>query len=246
MEIQSTPSWAFQVAEHLDFGNLFTPVLPRGLSLHDQTVSDVRASYFTASPQMAQHGFDGNLAMALVPYRPCWVVGLLALLASFRSEPPVSQNQIENQLVHQSPMDTEEIPAKKCLIALLDAVSDSSDAAGDDAVSARLDPAPLSSTAATPLPPRPRGSISLPKAVSRKEPSKPLNVQATHRSPRLSKPEGFRHQQLVNRTPPKKRKLLAAEQSSPTHSAFSLDAPPKPTDEMPAPVPLQVLQDWGV
>jgi hypothetical protein len=158
---------------------LFTPVLPRGLNLHDQIVSNVRARYFAASPQMAHHGSDENLAMVLVPYRPCWVVGLLPLLASFRSKPHVSQNQIENQVVHRSPMDTEEIPAKKCLIALLDADFDSSNAAGDDVVSARLDPAPLSSAAAIALPPRLRGSISLPKAVSRKKPSKPLNVQAT-------------------------------------------------------------------
>jgi hypothetical protein len=105
-------------------------------------------------------------------------------------------------------------------------------------VSVRLDPAPLFSVAATALPSRPHGSISLPKIVSLKKPSKPLNVQATRRSPRLSNPEGFRHEQLVTRTPPKKRKLLFAKQSSPTHSAFSLDAPPKPTVETPTPLPL--------
>jgi hypothetical protein len=83
----------------------------------------------------------------------------------------------------------------------------------------------------------------LPKAMSRKKPSKPLNVQATRHCPRLSNPEGFQHEQLVNKTPPKKRKLLSAEQSSSTQPAFSLDAPPKPIDKTPAPVPLQVLQD---
>jgi hypothetical protein len=249
MEVQSTPSWAFKVAEHLAFGNLFTPILPRGLSLHDQTVSVVGATNIVATTQMAHHGSEENLAMALVPYRPCWAVGHLALLASFRSEPPASQSQIEDQVVHQSPMDTEEIPAKKCLISILDVVSVSSDAAGlssppgDDAVSAWLDPATLSSAAATARPPRPRGSISLPKAMSRKKPSKPLNVQATRHCPRLSNPEGFQHEQLVNKTPPKKRKLLSAEQSSSTQPAFSLDAPPKPIDKTPAPVPLQVLQD---
>jgi hypothetical protein len=43
------PSWDFQVAEHLAIGSLFTPVLPRGLNPHDQTVSYVSASYLAAS-----------------------------------------------------------------------------------------------------------------------------------------------------------------------------------------------------
>jgi hypothetical protein len=73
--------------------------------------------------------------------------------------------------------------------------------------------------------------------VSRKFPRKPLVTQATRRSNRLQTPEGFKHIQ-IDKTPTKKRKVVAP--------ALSLDQPPKPSEEIPAPVPLETLQEWGL
>jgi hypothetical protein len=73
--------------------------------------------------------------------------------------------------------------------------------------------------------------------VSRKFPRKPLVTQATRRSNRLQTPEGLKHIQL-DKTPRKKRKAVAP--------ALSLDQPPKPSEEISAPVPLETLQEWGL
>ena len=89
------------------------------------------------------------------------------------------------------------------------------------------------------LPPRATGKVSLPTLVSKTKPNKPLSTTASRRHPRLHTPEGFHHVQLES-TPRKRRRL-------PTSTDFSLDAPPKPTDVvLPAPVPLEILQGWGL
>jgi len=93
------------------------------------------------------------------------------------------------------------------------------------------------------LPPRPVGKLSLPYVISKSKAKKPLTIVGSRRSPRLHTPVGFNHVQLDS-TPRKHRR---AQPEGSSHVVPSLDAPPKPTnDQIPAPVPLEILQGRGL
>jgi hypothetical protein len=61
----------------------------------------------------------------------------------------------------------------------------------------------------------------------------------TRRSLRLNNLDAFKHVQLDDVTR-KKRKTVKVP------ALHSLDAPPKPTDAVPAPVPVETLQEWAI
>jgi hypothetical protein len=82
--------------------------------------------------------------------------------------------------------------------------------------------------------------MSLPKAVSRKKANNPLVTTAIRRSSRLNNMDGYKHVQLED-TPRKKRKVVTAPVS------HSLEPPPpKPSEGIPPPVPMETLQSWAI
>jgi len=114
-------------------------------------------------------------------------------------------------------------PPKKCLTPLLDAVATAASAA--------------------PLPLKHTGKVSLPEVVSKSKLNKSLTIATSRRSPRLNRTEGFLHVQLAG-SPNKRRKcqVVVVPTAGP-----SCDNPPKPSDEAPpAPVPLEIMQSWGL
>jgi hypothetical protein len=85
-----------------------------------------------------------------------------------------------------------------------------------------------------------RRTLSLPRTVSKRSSRKPLVTQGCRRSSRLNISEGFKHSQLPDKTPRKKRKVLDSA------ALHLLDNPPRPSDIVPAPVPIETLQQWGL
>ena len=186
--------------------------------------------------------------MAIVPFQPSLHVVLIQLWASAQQLAVVDDNDLrshdfnatqptlplpEAQDSYDNAMDITDattllddfdphVKAKKCLSPLMDAVV---------------------TTAGPSLPPRPAGKVSLPTMVSKAKSNKPLSSLNIRRSPRLNSLEGFQHTQLDG-TPRKRRRQQVTAASV---KGLSIDEPPKPTDDlMPAPVPLDILQGWGL
>ncbi|CAN6328775.1 unnamed protein product [Urochloa humidicola] len=102
------------------------------------------------------------------------------------------------------------------------------------------------------LPPRPPKSvISLPSIVSQNSEAVPLVSSTVRRSPRLNKSaDGYKHCQLVN-TPRKKRKNIrgkdvASSGQTEAEKVQVLDTLPVTQAEVDGPIPMEVLQDWGI
>ena len=119
------------------------------------------------------------------------------------------------------------VKAKKCLSSLMDAVV---------------------TTAGPSLPPSLARKVCLPTVVSRAKSNKPLSSVNIRRSPRLNNSQdGFQHTQLEGTPRKRRRQQVTPAGAGDILPKLSLDDPPKPTDElMPAPVPLDILQSWGL
>jgi len=116
--------------------------------------------------------------------------------------------------------DSDQVHAMKCLSTLFDS------AAG--------------------IPPRhPDKHMSLPKKTSKGR--KPLVTMPSKKSPRLNSQEGFLHISLDN-LPRKRSRSSAALNCLGLDAVFthSLDAPPSKISGVPAPIPLQSLQNWVI
>jgi hypothetical protein len=85
-----------------------------------------------------------------------------------------------------------------------------------------------------------RRALSLPKTVFKRNSRKPLVTQGYRRSSRLNNFEGFKHFQLPDKTPRKKRKVLDST------AIHLLDNRPRPSEIVPAPVRIETLQQWGL
>jgi hypothetical protein len=84
-----------------------------------------------------------------------------------------------------------EVPAEQSLEPLLDSPLQGGASSGTSSVSQQT-----------------RKALSLPKTVSKRNSRKPLVTQGCRRSSRLNIFEGFKHSQLPDKTPRKKRKVL--------------------------------------
>jgi hypothetical protein len=157
-----------------------------------------------------QHTRDDSLA--IVPVKPPSRHSVLLHLWAFWH----SDNQAH---LSSSTTDVEvEVPAKRCLEPFLDAVYQDGASASQGT----------------------RKALSLPKTVSKRNSKKPLVTQGCRRSSRLNISEGFKHSQLPDMTPRKKRKVLDSA------TLRLLDNPPRPSEVVPAPVPIETLQQWGL
>jgi hypothetical protein len=158
----------------------------------------------------AQHIRDDSLA--IVPVKPPSRHSVLLHLWAFWH----SDNQAQ---LSSNNTDVEvEVPAKRCLEPFLDAVYQDGASASQGT----------------------RKALSLPKTVSKRNSKKPLVTQGCRRSSRLNISEGFKHSQLPDRTPRKKKKVLDSA------ALRLLDNPPRPSEVVPAPVPIETLQRWGL
>ena len=92
------------------------------------------------------------------------------------------------------------------------------------------------------LPPRPpKRSISLPTYFSTLDNVAPLVTSSVRRSPRLNKLDGYQHCQYAPRKINKKSLgVSSSEQSN------SIEYMPDLQGQDPVPIPLQVLQGWGI
>lgn len=169
----------------------------------------------------------------------------------------IDQGNLESQIpdLSLSASLTDEPAAKKCLLSLFDdTVSNTIDLAQGPAhhhqVDEQLSMNFLGREAQLTLRP-PKNVVSLPVVVSNSNQNTPLTIKQVRRRPRLHNADGFKHIQLEDK--PNKRRRGASQQQITTLStslvtaeAFSLDAPPKPTDEVLGPIPVQVLRQWGI
>jgi hypothetical protein len=157
-----------------------------------------------------QHTGDDSLA--IVPVKPPSRHSVLLHIWAFWHS--------DNQANLSSSMTDEEVevPAKRCLAPFLDAVYQDETSASQGT----------------------RKALSLPKTVSKRNSKKPLVTQGCRRSSRLNSSEGFKHSQLPDKTPRKKRKVLDSA------ALRLLDNPPRPSEVVPAPVPIETLQHWGL
>ena len=97
---------------------------------------------------------------------------------------------------------------------------------------------------ASSLPPRPPKSVvSLPTTTS-KNFSSSLSVTSVRKSPRLNKFDGFQHSQY---TPKKKRRgALLVPAAAPSENVAPIASIPELKGQDPGPIPMEVLQAWGV
>jgi hypothetical protein len=116
-----------------------------------------------------------------------------------------------------------EVPAEQSLEPLLDSPLQGGASSGTSSVSQQT-----------------RKALSLPKTVSKRNSRKPLVTKGCRRSSRLNIFEGFKHSQLPDKTPRKKRKVLDSA------ALHLLDNPPRPSEIVPAPVPIETLHQWGL
>jgi len=94
----------------------------------------------------------------------------------------------------------------------------------------------------TALPPRPpKNVVSLPIALSAADNPTPLVMNIVRRSPRLNRYDGYQHCQYTTR---KRSKKSVANASS--DQPRPIEAMPDLSGQELGPIPMQVLQSWGV
>jgi hypothetical protein len=213
-EVQSMLHPTLQSVEMTAFQKLLIPSIPPVLHFPVSVNTSLIQTLISGSTSV-HHTSDDSLA--IVPVKPPSLHSVLLHLWAFwhsdiQAHPSSSSTDMEV-----------EVPADQSLEPLLDSPLQVGASSGASSVSQRT-----------------RKALSLPKTVSKRNSRKPLVTQGCRRSSRLNIFEGFKHSQLPDKTPRKKRKVL---ESAALHL---LDNPPRPSEIVPAPVPIETLQQWGL